>query len=182
MADEPIEMRIDRLESRAAISELCSAYCMACDDRDMARLRSLFTEDVAFDTENGTMRAHGLEEAMTMFDKMLSIRGPSYHWTHDSFISFDTTDPDRATGQLSAHAETTPNGIPSIAALRYEDIYRRTDGRWRIARRALSFLYYIPIAEYLDRLVRRDRFFGPSGWQEADYPETSAGWQAFYSR
>ena len=35
--------RIDRLESRAAIAELCASYCIACDDQDLPSLRGLFT-------------------------------------------------------------------------------------------------------------------------------------------
>ena len=56
-----IERRIDRLESRHAISELVAAYGMACDDHDMSLLMSLFTEDASLDTPSGLMEAHGRE-------------------------------------------------------------------------------------------------------------------------
>ena len=55
MGDGSFEARLDQLESRFAIWELCSAYCKACDDRDMRSLRLLFTDDVELATQNGTM-------------------------------------------------------------------------------------------------------------------------------
>jgi uncharacterized protein (TIGR02246 family) len=181
MSDDSLQRRIDRLESRAAIAELCAAYCAACDDRDMARLRSLFTEDIVFDTGNGTMRAEGAAAVMAMFQAMLEIRGPSFHWTHDRSVAFDATDPDRASGTVAAHAETTPHGVVSIAAIRYTDLYRRLDGRWLFAKRRLAFLYYLPMQDYTARLGRLERFYSKAGWQDADYPESFASWKEFYS-
>ena len=168
--------RIDRLESRAAIAELCASYCIACDDQDLPSLRGLFTEDAVVRARNGTMRATGIGEVMAMFTAMFVIRGPSFHWTHDRRVTFDPADPDRATGQVLAHAETTPDGRPSVAALRYEDVYRRQDERWFIARRQLTFLYYTPVADYPDRLGRAERVWAGDRWVAADYPEALGPW------
>lgn len=176
VAPDDLLLRIDRLESRTAIGELCARYCIACDDQDLASLRALFTDDVVVRARNETMNATGLDEVMDMFTAMFAIRGPSFHWTHDRRVGFDPADGDRATGQVLAHAETTPDGRPSIAALRYEDVYRRQAGRWLIARRQLTFLYYTPIADYPDRLGRPERVWAGDRWVKADYPETLGPW------
>lgn len=182
MTASSLERRIDRLESRALIAELGSAYCIACDDHDIVRLRGLFTDDVVIRSLDGKMDASGIDQVMAMFDAMFAIRGPAYHWTHDRFVTFDDADPDRATGQVLAHAETTPDGVPSLAALRYEDEYRRVDGAWKFARRLLSFLYYMPIRDYADRMATSERFFDKGGYRASDYPEKLAAWQLYLAR
>ena len=179
--DTDLLLRIDRLESRAEIGELCAAYCISCDDQDIPSLRALFTDDVEIRARNGTMQTAGIDDVMAMYERMFAIRGPSFHWSHDRFVDFDNEDPNRATGKVLAHAETTPDGRASIAALRYEDVYRRVAGRWLIARRELTFLYYMPIVEYAERLVRKDRVWAGDRWVDADYPEVMGPWSGWPS-
>lgn len=174
-------LRIDRLESRAEIGELCAAYCITCDDQDMPGLRALFTDDVVIRARNGTMRTQGVDAVMAMYERMFAVRGPSFHWSHDRFVAFDDSDPDRATGKVLAHAETTPDGETSIAALRYEDVYRRVGGRWLIARRELTFLYYTPVVEYAERLTRKERVWAGGRWVDADFPEAMGPWSGWAS-
>lgn len=175
-----LEQRIDQLESRAAIAELGSAYAIACDERDMDRLRDTFDPAATIRSTNGTMNAAGIEPIMAMYRSLFATRGPAYHWTHDRFVWFDTDDRDRATGQVLAHAETTSNGVASLAALRYDDVYVRTAGRWRFADRLLSFLYYVPLTDYLKRIPTAERVLGAGGYRAADYPEPFDSWRRFY--
>jgi len=177
---EELRRRVERLESRAEISELISAYAIACDEHDIPRLASLFTEDAVFDTPSKLMVANGRKGIVDMFIKVLGIRGPGYHWTHDHFIKVDPANPDRATGLVLSHAETTPNKRPSLAAMKYEDKYRKVDGRWHFEKRVLSFLYYVPVAEYPTALNDERRLVTPTGERmKADYPESLACWKAF---
>lgn len=175
-------VRLDRLESRAAIAALATRYALACDEHDMPALLALFTDDAEICSPSGLMQASGKAAIEAMFDRMLSIRGPAYHWTHDHLIDMDPADPDRATGLLLGHAETTPGGVASIAALRYHDVYRRQLGQWRIARREVQFLYYVPLSEYPQALNRPDRLVAGDRRLPADFPETLPAWQAFARR
>lgn len=171
-----METRIDRLEARFAIAELCVNYCTACDDRDMALLESCFTDDVRMLSKDGAMDATGKVATMAMFNRMFAIRGPAFHWTHDRITRFDDGDPDRATGFLLAHAETTPHGKASIAGIRYEDVYRREDGRWKFAARTLAFLYYMEMKDFIARFPTRERVGLAGEWREADFPEKLPSW------
>lgn len=182
MADADLLTRIDRLESRHAIAELISVYGIACDDHDMPRLMSLFTPDAEFDTKSGLMRASGPDAIEAMFIEAFKIRGPAFHWTHDHIVTFDDADPDRATGLVLSHAETTPHGEASLAAMRYEDVYRRNDGQWRFQKRTINFLYYVPAAEYLTALNTPTRVTVAGNRLPADYPENLAAWQDFDAR
>ena len=73
--------------------------------------------------------------------------GPSNHFTHDRIVEFDHMDPDRATGLVSAHAEMQRQGQPMLAAIRYQDVYQRCEGRWRFRERGLSFVYDLPTSQ-----------------------------------
>jgi len=115
-----------------------------------------------------------------LFEKTFKIRGPAYHWTHDVTLEIDTADPNRGTGLVLSHAETTPNGVVSIAAMRYQDDYRReSDGQWRFAKRVISFLYYVPASDYSQGLNHPDRVVMGGSRLKADYPEALPAWQAF---
>ena len=172
--------RLDRLESKDAIRDIATAYAIACDEHDMPRLMNLFTVDACFDAPNGSMVAKGKEAIQTLFEETFKIRGPAYHWTHDITIEIDPADPDRGTGLVLSHAETTPNGVVSIAAMRYQDDYRReSDGQWRFAKRVISFLYYVPASDYSQGLNHPDRVVMGGHRLKADYPEALPAWQAF---
>ena len=176
-----LEQRIDRLESRHAISELVAAYGMACDDHDMPRLMSLFTQDACMDTPSGLMQADGREAIREMFEAVLATRGPSFHWSHDHTVAFNDEDLHAATGLILSHAETSPTGTVSVAAMRYEDVYRREAGRWIFARRTLHFLYYVPVTEFANGLKNTKRLYVEGEPRAADYPELLDSWRTFFA-
>lgn len=174
-----LERRIERLEARAEINELASAYAIACDEHDMPRLMSLFAPDATFDSPSKLLVANGIAEIEAMFIRMFKVRGPGYHWTHDHFVRFDAARPDTASGLVLSHAETCPNDEGSVAAMRYEDQYRRVDGRWVFARRVLNFLYYVPVEQYPQVFSGPLRITVNGNRMTADYPENLPAWQAF---
>jgi uncharacterized protein (TIGR02246 family) len=177
--DQDLLLRIDRLEARAEIGELVTAYAIACDEHDMPRLTSLFTADAEFASPSGLLVGKGRDAIAAMFVKLFDVRGPAFHWTHDRMVAFDDSDPDRATGLVLSHAETTPNNVVSIAAMKYEDVYRREAGRWLFARRTIHFLYYVPVTEYGSALSNEHRLAVGAERRKADYPETLAAWKEF---
>lgn len=174
-----LTIRVARLEARTEISDLVSRYTVACDEHDIGHLKALFTHDAIFDSPNGTMCAEGRDAIIDMFCKVLAIRGPGYHWTHDHIIRFDQGSETEASGQIFSHAETTPDGKHSFAAMRYNDLYRVEDGAWRFARRIISFFYYVPAAEYHGSLAQTDRVVFGDSRLPADYPEALAAWKEF---
>jgi ketosteroid isomerase-like protein len=176
---EQLAARVAQLEARNAITELVSSYAIACDEHDIARIESLFTADASFDSPSGFMRAKGRAAIVDMFIAILKTRGPGYHWTHDNFVRFEGQNADRASGLVLSHAETTPNGVVSLAAMKYDDTYRYEEGTWRFASRSISFLYYVPATGYTEGLSQAERVHVGGRKLPADYPESLAVWQAF---
>jgi uncharacterized protein (TIGR02246 family) len=179
---DDIRARLTRLEARAEISELVTRYALACDEHDLDALAALFTPDAEFHTPNGLMQASGRDAIIAMFDQVLSVRGPGYHWTHDHIIRFDRGSDRAASGLILSHAETIPHGVQSLAAMSYRDEYRHDGEGWRFARRELRFLYYVPASEYGTALSRPDRVVAGDARLAADYPESLPAWQAFAAR
>lgn len=179
-----LEERVRRLEDRTAINELIARYCLVMDNRDVAAIETLFTPDVHIWSADGVMDSRGREAAVAMFKGRFEVLGPSNHFTHDRIIEFDALDHDKATGLVLSHAEMQRKGQPMITAIRYHDVYQRCDGRWRFKERGLSFMYYVPTAEYLDAfgpgLDRRMRAYDAP--TPADWPEKLPSWQRYYGK
>jgi hypothetical protein len=178
-SNERISRRLDQLESRFEIAGLVSSYAVACDDHDMPRLTSLFTDDAEFSTQNGVMVASGRSAIVAMFIEVFRARGPSCHWTHDHFLEFDPLDADRAAGIVLGHTETSTVNRVDLSAMRYHDEYLRTDGRWRFRKRTLNFLYCVPATEFATGLTSPLRVALRGRRLAADYPESLECWQAF---
>ena len=172
------EARIERIEAELAIRGLAARYCFAIDDHDLAAVGELFTEDARVHSRDKVMDATGRDAVLRQFEGRFAALGPSNHVSHDHAIRFGP-DPDRAEGTLSAHAELLRDGVPMLTALRYADHYRRDNGVWRFAERELSFLYYVPLADYPGILGQRDRMRAYDRPAPADYPETLPGWRDY---
>ena len=177
---EQLKQRLDALESKDDIRALVTAYGVACDEHDLHRLVDLFTEDAEFTAPNGAMAALGRQAIEEMYINTFRIRGPSYHWTHDVVIDISPDNPDRATGLVLSHAETSPDGVVSIAAMRYADEYQRGSDRvWRFARREITFLYYTPVTEFSSVLNNLERVTMGGAKHPADFPERLDVWKEF---
>ena len=88
-------------------------------------------------------------------DRLLAIReyytqrfagyGFTFHTPHSRLVEF--TSGDKAKGVVTGHAEMSQDGELVLAAIRYTDRYRRTDGGWRFAERVLGFWYYMKASD-----------------------------------
>jgi ketosteroid isomerase-like protein len=181
---DTLEARLRQLEDRTEIGELVTRYCLAMDNRDMTEIPALFTADVQIRSPDGVMNTVGRDAAVQMFVGRFKVLGPSNHVTHDRIVTFDAADADAASGIVLSHAEMQRKGKPMITAIRYYDRYRRDDGRWRFSERVLTFMYYVPTAEYLDAfgpgIDKRMRAYDEPA--PADWPEKLPSWKAYYGR
>lgn len=178
MDDADLAARIDRIEAESAIRALAARYCFAIDNHHLTAVAELFTDDARVWSRDGVMDASGRAAIIAQYEGRFRVLGPSNHVSHDHWIRFDRG-PDEASGTLSAHAELWRNEQTMVTALRYEDVYRREGGEWRFAERALSFLYYAPLADYPQLLGSRKRMRAYDTPADADYPERLPSWKDF---
>lgn len=176
---ESLTRRVEQLEARVQIAELVSGYAIACDEHDIPRLKSQFAENAVMDSPSKLLMANGRDEILAMYVRLFKIRGPGYHWTHDHFVNFDSAHPDRATGLVLSHAETCPDNEVSVSGMRYDDGYRKINGRWVFQKRTLKFLYYVPAKDYGSALGGTTRVTMGGRSLPGDFPESTPAWQDF---
>ena len=145
--------RIRRLEDKESIRELAVRCGIYIDRRDPVGLRSVFTDDVRFYFKSGGLDLNGSDETVDFFTNQLNeISKRSLHVQHGHVIDLDLENSDLATGTQFGHSEgvAQDSGVGvRLAAVRYEDVYRRVDARWKIAERCLSFFYQVEASNYL---------------------------------
>jgi uncharacterized protein (TIGR02246 family) len=179
---EEIHIRLERLESKEEIRNLVSGYAESCDQQDLKALEKLFTIDAAFDSPNGSLQSKGRQNILDMYTEVFKTRGPSFHWTHDVTIALDRKKPHLATGTVYSHAETTRDGIASLAAMRYDDHYSKEEGSWKFLKRTINFFYYVKTKDYLESLNDPLRVNMGEGKIPADIPESIPAWIEFQQK
>ena len=172
MADTTLEERVRRLEDRVAIKDLAVLYGFVMDERDIAGVRKIFAPDATLRSQDGVFNATGIEEIVKTYEGRFAALGPTNHFSHGHVVRFDDADPDRATGLLASHAEVVRDGKSMLVALRYKDVYRRGPAGWQFADRLMSYMYYIPVAEYAEGLPGNLRVRAYGDQRPADWPES----------
>tara|TARA_Y100001970_G_scaffold6943_2_gene7968 strand:- start:24545 stop:25102 length:558 start_codon:yes stop_codon:yes gene_type:complete len=174
-----IHLRLQKLESKDQIRSLVSEYAEACDQQDLKYLEDLFTENAEFASLNGMLNSKGRTNIIEMYKEVFKTRGPSFHWTHDVRIDINANNSYKAKGTVYSHAETTRDGVASLAAMRYDDEYSKKEGRWKFSKRTINFFYYVKTNEYVEDLLQRKRVTTAEGKVEADIPESVPAWVEF---
>jgi|GEM_PF-1466218 hypothetical protein len=148
-----LEHRVRQLEDKGSIRELAVHYGTCVDHRDGEGLRLILTDDIRFYFKNGGLDLNGADEAIDFFTNQLSeVSKRSLHVQHGHTVDLDANDPDRATGVQFGHSEGVsqdPELGVRLAAVRYDDVYRRVEEQWRISERCVSFFYQVLASNYL---------------------------------
>lgn len=145
------------------------------DERDLTGLERLFTADARLTSADGVFDVEGLDAIAETYQGRFDALGATNHFVHAALSRFDETDPDRATGLVSGHAEVVRQGETMLVALRYHDVYRRTGRGWRIAAREMSYMYYLPVAAYEQALPTAERTLVYGDARPADWPSALHG-------
>lgn len=176
-----LETRVARLEAESQIRQLISSYSFSIDNREIDRIRALFTDDATVRSQDGVMNAMGADAIVELYRERFRVLGAGAHYMHDLRLEFLDDALTEARGEVSGHAELARNGQMMVTALRYADLYRNTSAGWRIHERTISFLYYVPVADYPEVLLTQYRNRAYAEPKLADFPETIPGWEDFRS-
>lgn len=173
--DTSLEARLRRVEDTLDLQRLAHLYGFVMDERDLAGLPELFTEDAHLGSEDGVFNANGLEEITQTYEGRFDVLGATHHFIHSVLPRLDESDPDRALGLVSGHAEVVRQGETLWAALRYHDVYCRTTNGWRIADRIMGYMYYVPVTDYVETMKSSDRSLVYGDPRPADWPSALHG-------
>jgi ketosteroid isomerase-like protein len=127
------------LIAKDEIRELALLYSRGVDRKDIALLQSLYTDD-GWDS-HGAYFDGPAADYIAFLERSLPHMHIGGHHVCNHLIAVDG---DSAEGEVYAFAwHLIPNGAGGlkhdIQAVRYIDRYRKEDGRWKFARRDVSF-------------------------------------------
>ncbi|GAA4301948.1 nuclear transport factor 2 family protein [Klenkia terrae] len=174
MAD--LQRRIAVLEDREAIRELDARYCRYLDQGQWDELADCFTPDGTFD---GLSVVRGRSDLVRFFAG-LADGGLTTFWHHISNLEI-TVHP----GADDAHTTSllwqpcVVDGVPHVAAGRYQDTLTRTPSGWRYQVKQVRFSYFAPLNQGWDdhrftldsaraAALPRPNAFGRSGARTSD--------------
>jgi ketosteroid isomerase-like protein len=131
----------DQLVDRQAIVDVCTAYALALDSRNWARLRECFTPD-AVATYAPASGDTGYEAIEAACRAALEPLAASQHLLGNHLVELDG---DRASSTCYFQAQHIGDGLDGgsqyVVAGRYDDTLVRTDAGWRIAHRDLIVMW-----------------------------------------
>lgn len=181
MSAAGIEARLRRIEDKADIEDLVVLYGFVMDERDLDGVRRLFAEDATLRSHDGVFAASGLDQILQTYQGRFDVLGPTNHVSHGHVVRFDSGNPDIARGLVAGHAEVVRNDEPMLVALRYRDVYRRTEAGWRFQDRLMGYMYYASVRNYAEALqgplsVRAYGDKRQAHWPEALYGPSVPAW------
>ncbi|MDH4549906.1 MULTISPECIES: nuclear transport factor 2 family protein [Pseudomonas] len=133
-----LELRIQRLESKAALQDLIARYFVASDDDDFATLATLFSETATFHA-HGQSPLLGPERIVGFIREARTHMGLTIHTPNWTLFEFQNED--HATGKVGAHLELAMGGRSLFGAARYLDTYVRENGIWRFSSRRFQVIH-----------------------------------------
>jgi gamma-hexachlorocyclohexane dehydrochlorinase len=140
-----IEKRLDRLESRLAMLDLVSDYCLGFDKRDFERFMTIWWQDATWEIGPpfGNFQGHdGITHAVK------GILWPAWlqstHYTTNLRVVHEG--PNLCHGICDVYCiGTTSDGQAQTVAATYTDRFERRGGVWKIALRHVKMHHFSPL-------------------------------------
>ena len=137
--------RVDELESRAALRDLVSDYCLGFDTHDWERFIGIWHADAVWEIGPpfGTFHGHaGIRKAVE--EVLYPVWRETHHLTSNLRLTFK--DRDHAHGVCNVDCMgATRDAVVQMISATYTDDFERRNGVWKIARRAVVIHYFNPI-------------------------------------
>jgi gamma-hexachlorocyclohexane dehydrochlorinase len=142
---QSLEQRLDWLETRLALQDLTSDYCLGFDKRDMARFIAIWWPDAVWEIGPpfGDFVGHqGVNHAV--LDILWPAWGTSTHYTTNLRITPVSTDVVEGICDVYCIGNSSEGQAQTVAAT-YTDRFERRDGVWKIALRKVTMHHFSPL-------------------------------------
>jgi gamma-hexachlorocyclohexane dehydrochlorinase len=137
--------KVDELESRAAIRDLVTDYCLGFDTHDWDRFISIWHPDAVWEIGPpfGTFVNHeGIHKAV--HEVLYPVWRETHHLTSNLRLTFKDADHARGVCNVDCMGATRDDVVQMISAT-YTDEFERRRGAWKIARRSVVIHYFNPV-------------------------------------
>lgn len=139
------EQRLDHLESRFAMLDLTSDYCLGFDSRNFDRFMGIWWPEATWEIGPpfGNFEGHeGITRAVKGI--LWPAWAQSTHYTTNLRITPEG--PDQARGICDVYCiGTTSDGQAQTVAATYSDRFERRDGVWKIMLRQVKMHHFSPL-------------------------------------
>ncbi|MBO4332066.1 MAG: nuclear transport factor 2 family protein [Paludibacteraceae bacterium] len=140
-----IEQKIQEITDRMALKQLVDSYAILADAQNGQALKSLFTPDAVYKTYvNGEvqMTLEGHEEIGNTLQKFLNTLNSTFHMNGQQMLNIKG---DQAIGRCYCQVTLveTRDGVQTTTQenIFYDDEYKKTDGKWQIAKRNSNIIH-----------------------------------------
>ena len=140
-----LEQRLDWLETRLALQDLVSDYCLGFDKRDMERFLAIWWPDAVWEIGPpfGDFVGHeGVVHAVE--DILWPAWGASTHYTTNLRVTPVNADVIEGISDVYCIGNSSEGQAQTVAAT-YRDRFERRDGVWKIARRKVTMQHFSPL-------------------------------------
>ncbi len=137
--------KVDELESRAAIRDLVTDYCLGFDTHDWDRFISIWHPDAVWEIGPpfGTFVNHeGIHKAV--HEVLYPVWRETHHLTSNLRLTFKEADHAHGVCNVDCMGATRDDVVQMISAT-YTDEFERRKGDWKIARRSVVIHYFNPM-------------------------------------
>jgi gamma-hexachlorocyclohexane dehydrochlorinase len=137
--------RIDELESRVAIRDLVTDYCIGFDTHDWNRFISIWHADAVWEIGPPFGNFTGHAGIKKVVDEVLyAVWRETHHLTTNLRVTFQDADHAHGICNVDCMGATKDNVVQMINAT-YTDEFERRDGVWKIAKRNVVMHYFNPV-------------------------------------
>lgn len=138
-----LEERVQRLEDLEDIRRLRMEYHHCVNDNRFPDAARIFTDD-AFVEYQGVGSAKGQDDVKVLFESLGNAVTIIKQFVSNHMVEIDG---DEATGIAYLDARYAQDGKSLIAAVRFDDRYRRTSEGWQISEMIASVHFSVPVQE-----------------------------------
>jgi hypothetical protein len=140
-----LSRQVDELQSRVALRDLVTDYCLGFDTHDWDRFISIWHPDAVWEIGPpfGTFRNHeGIRKAV--HDVLYPVWRETHHLTSNLRVTFKDRDHAHGICNVDCMGATKDNVVQMISAT-YTDDFERRNNVWKIAKRAVVIHYFNPV-------------------------------------
>ena len=138
--------RVDELESRAALRDLLTDYCLGFDNRDWDTFISIWHEDAVWEIGPpfGTFTGHaGIRQAV--YDILYPFWRETHHLTTNFRVEFSDADHAHGVCNVDCMGASKEDDVVQMINATYTDDFERRDGVWKIALRKVEIHFFNPV-------------------------------------
>ena len=140
-----LERQVDELQSRAAMRDLVTDYCLGFDTHDWDRFISIWPPDAVWEIGPpfGTFVNHGgIHKAV--HEVLYPVWRETHHLTSNLRLTFMDADHAHGVCNVDCMGATKDDVVQMISAT-YTDEFERRKSVWKIAKRSVVIHYFNPV-------------------------------------